>query len=245
MGTTELIILYGDPSTGKTTAFFPDEEAGIIGLPPEKLFVVNCAGPGKKFPVPDNWVEAFRHNKNVSDPKSHMYTAPTLTHARAALEGVLKGRQDINHILVDDVGIGSAKRVTGSEAKLEFDDWRKIGVELQNLINTAMIQTDRTVFVYLVFHSQGVGQDQTRTKVRTPGKLVDDYMGGVEGQVSTVLQSMTSPKLEDPDEANYFLRTRAINGTARSLRGMFPPTLPNDMAKVVEMYCKHQKIQIP
>lgn len=244
MAETIIIGCYGESGTGKTTSCFPDEEAGIKGLNPAELFVINCAGPGKKFPVPSDWIESYRHSNEISKKSSHMYVAPTLVQARDALVGVINTRPDIKYILVDDVGVGASKKVTGSTAALDYEDWRMIGVQLQNLINAASTFTNRDVFVFLMFHAERYGPMQDKTRILTPGKLVRDYMGGVEGQLSTVFEAFTVPKGDDPDSVDYYFKTQSANSTAKSLRGMFPPRIPNDMGLVVDLYCKHQKIKI-
>lgn len=239
------IVIYGPPGRGKTTGFFPVPMYGIKGLPLEQLFFINCAGTGKDLPLRGKQVVSFDHNKEVTKPEAHMFTAVNMEAAQKALSLVIKHRPDINYIVVDDLGLGASRRVLELE-KVGWEDWHPIAAKLQAVIQEAALSlsVDRTVFVFMVFHSE---ESAAGTKVQLPGNMLDKYVGGVIGQVVTALYATIIPNPEDPDGVPlYRFRT---NGTAtvqaRSLPGMFEPLIPNDAFKIVENYCDYKAIDVP
>ena len=233
-------IVYGASGTGKSTSFYPIPEFNITGVPLEKLFVINCAGAGKIAPVRGKAAAAmFEHSNQVSETGTHWFNAKLLKFAGTTLKIVLETRADIAVILVDDIGVLAGKEATSSETKMDFEDWRLLGGRIQELLNVCMnTKVTRDVYVFLTFHP-AVDNITGKTKVFIPGGMVEKYIGGVEGQFVTVFETLTRIKEDGSDELEYLFRTQANNATSKSLPGMFPALMPNDIAKVIQAYAAY------
>lgn len=125
--------VVGYPGNGKSTSIFPNEKAGITGLPPEKTIYVSCAGPAKRIQYA-NWRKVFDAEKSIKE--GGRYTAQTDPIVIANLiKYVASSRKDINYIVIDDANLVMADKVLNrynaknkSVSKMDFSDWDELSV---------------------------------------------------------------------------------------------------------------------
>lgn len=91
-----LIGIVGSSGTGKSTSFFPEPLLGIVGLDPERTFVINVSG--KPFPF-KGWRNSFLPFNGKVGNYLNSENANVIS---KAMEYVNENRPEITNIIVDD-----------------------------------------------------------------------------------------------------------------------------------------------
>ena len=125
--------VVGYPGKGKSTSIFPNEKAGIMGLPPEKTVYVSCAGPAKRIQFP-NWRNVFDAEKSIKEGGRYSAQNDPIVVA-GIIKYVATSRKDINYIVIDDANLVMADKVLNrynsknkSVSKMDFADWDELSV---------------------------------------------------------------------------------------------------------------------
>jgi len=225
-------LIVGAVGTGKTTAYFPNEQLGIRGLPPEETFIIQCAGRGKELPM-KGWETVYKADKKVKEG-GHYLSSHDAKLIKTVISYIAKSRPEIKNILIDDGDYTLGLEILSSEDKFDYEDWRKLGTTVfKNILDYTLNnpETDR-LNIFFNWHSETDNLGKVSAKVG--GKMISNY-AELEGLFSTILYTKIEFDMHS-QENKHLLVTRAQPGyPAKSLPGCFEePLIPNDMAIVLE-----------
>lgn len=221
---SELVLVIGQASSGKTTSLVEVESLGIEGLPAESTAFISCIGKG--LPV-KNWKDKYKLYKSTDDS----------IQIHNALNN-LRDRPDVKQIVIDDYQFifsnkfaadVSAGKTAGNAV---FERYNEIFTKHVGLFNAfSHMREDQIVFV--LAHSERVEVNGTvQEKMKTIGKAIDKHQSA-EGQTEIILHSVSEMDLDKPTK--FFLTQTDGLKMARSPIDMFPEMkIPNDMGKVMK-----------
>jgi hypothetical protein len=238
-------VIFGPSGGGKTTAHFGLPSLGIVGLPPEKLLVINCAGNGKKIPVRGALAKRFSGDIPFNKGGNMVKASDTDT-IRNAIKATITHRPDINYILVDDAGVAFGKRVLSPQG-MEWSDWQVLAGNIAATLTEAndMTANDREIFIIFTFHPDEADSKGGGAKIKIPGSMLNKYINSVEALFSTVLFATVHDDPETLKPVYRFLTNRAAGINAKSLPEMYDLYIPNDMHTVISKYCDYFGITMP
>jgi hypothetical protein len=230
MATTFLIV--GDSGTGKSTSLGHIEELGIEGLNPQNTAIINVMDK----PLP------FKGSKSAYGTRiseGGNYAAVHDANTIVQILEVLRGREDIKHIIIDDWQYILAQEFMDKAKKKGFDKFTEIASSGYNTINAGKTLRPDQNFICMA-HSEF--DDKSNTfKLKTIGKLLDEKVN-LAGLFTVILYTLVEVETKDGKrEVNYnFVTNKHTTSTgieipAKSPVGMFDNILiPNDLGFVVK-----------
>ena len=134
-------------------------------------------------------------------------------------------KNNLKTYVVDDAQYLMAFEQLGRAKEKGFDKYTDIGLHFTDLVQHVVLGTSPDTLVYFLQHVEVT--DDGRTKAKTVGKLIDNWLT-LEGMFSIVL-------LAETDGKEHWFTTQS-NGftTAKSPMDMFPVRIDNDL-KAVDM----------
>lgn len=256
--------VVGYPGKGKSTSIFPNEKAGIIGLPPEKTVYVSCAGPAKRIQFP-NWRNVFDAEKSIKEGGRYSSKNDPIIIA-GIIKHVATSRKDINYIVIDDANLVMADKVLNrynaknkSVSKMDFADWDELGVTTYQMFkvlddvvaNPELNRPD--LFIIYTFHL--TAKDNYETGVVKHNIAVSGQMLEKQKPLASIFDIILVANTYFDvlkNETRYVFETKPFGDTpARCPIGMFdeiteiqPNKIPNDLGLVVDAICKYDGISL-
>lgn len=254
--------VVGYPSKGKSTSIFPNEKAGIKGLPPEKTVYISCAGPAKRIQFP-NWRQVFKADKKISEG-GHYASMNNPVLIADVIKHVATNRKDINYIVIDDANLVMADKVlnrlvNSKVVKMDFADWDSLGVTTYQMfkvlddivLNPELNRPD--LFIIYTFHLTSKDNYETgavKHSISTSGQMLEKQKP-LASIFDIILVANTHFDIIK-NETKYVFETKPFGDTpARCPIGMFddipeilPNKIPNDLCLVVDAICKYDGITI-
>lgn len=132
-------------------------------------------------------------------------------------------KNNLKTYVVDDAQYLMAFEQLGRAKEKGFDKYTDIGLHFTDLVQHVVLGTSPDTLVYFLQHVEVT--DDGRTKAKTVGKLIDNWLT-LEGMFSIVL-------LAETDGKEHWFTTQS-NGftTAKSPMDMFPVRIDNDLKAV-------------
>ena len=216
---SNLIAVVGPSGSGKSTS--------LETLNPKETVLVNVAAKPLPFKGwKSKYVEGVSSGGNYaafSDAKS---ICQLITY-------VDKSRPEIKQIILDDIGYNMTFQALEKATEKGYDKFSIIAKDMFNILNTARTARE-DLSVVCIFHDEveDMGNGKRR-KIRTIGKMLDNTLT-VEGLFTVVLYSeVTINNLNKTPSYNFITQTDGQT-TAKSPRGMFNQSIPNDMNDVLK-----------
>lgn len=236
------ILIGGDVGTGKTMSLFPFEEFGIVGIPPEQSLYTTTAGHGK-HPLIPGWKKKFKSDLDIKNG-GHIYRSYDPNKINKAWKWIANNRPEIKYFILDDSDYAMGFNVLSNEDKLEFDDWRKLGVDFFNKLVLPIVTgegfSDDTTLIYL-FHTDTDAQGNI--KLKTAGNMIDKYVK-LEGIVSNLLFTTTVLNVATGQQEHKFLIRKKGSVPAKVLPGLYPKDveyIPNDIGLFLQRWIEHEE----
>lgn len=222
----DLIILFGESGTGKTTS--------LRNMNPAETFVVSCAG--KKF---IGWKKYYNEDKaktnivlNIENPMKIL----------DIMDFVDKKRKEIKYLIIDDFWYSiSLEFLTRAKEK----GWDKY-TDFANYFTLPMLKVknlrdDLTVVFILHTETETVESIRYR-RIKTLGKLVNEKIG-LEGLTNTVLESTVYKDNEGTLQYAFRVKNDGASITKTPF-GMFEDNveyIPNDLKAFFDIYNKFKE----
>lgn len=132
-------------------------------------------------------------------------------------------KNNLKTYVIDDAQYLMAFEQLGRAKEKGFDKYTDIGLHFTDLVQYVVLGTSPDTLVYFLQHVEVT--DDGRTKAKTVGKLIDNWLT-LEGMFSIVL-------LAETDGKEHWFTTQS-NGftTAKSPMDMFPVRIDNDLKAV-------------
>lgn len=256
--------VVGYPAKGKSTSIFPNEKAGIKGLPPEQTIYISCAGPAKRIQFA-NWRNVFKADKKISEGGQYASMNNPIMIADM-IKYVSVNRKEIKYIVIDDANLVMADKVLGrynnvkkSVSKMDRDDWDSLGVttyQMFKVLDEIVLSAELNrpdLFVIYTFHltsKENYDVGMIKHSISTSGQMIEKHKP-IASMFDIILVSNTHFDVIK-NETTYVFELKQFGDTpARSPIGMFddipevaPGKIPNDLGKVVDAICKFDGIII-
>lgn len=195
------VAILGESGTGKSTS--------MRNLDPSKTLLIQAIQKPLPFKT-EGWKrwDGTSGNIFVTDKATDIETLMRNTKRKTIV------LDDFQYVLANELMRRWRESGYGKFSEIGFNGW--------NIISVAATLPD-DVHVYITAHTM-TGDDGV-TKIKTPGKLLDNY--SLEGMFSIVLRTAVR-------DGNYFFATRnSGSDTVKTPMGMFTEDLiPNDIALV-------------
>lgn len=195
------VAILGESGTGKSTS--------MRNLDPSKTLLIQAIQKPLPFKT-EGWKrwDGTSGNIFVTDKALDIETLMRNTKRKTIV------LDDFQYVLANELMRRWRESGYGKFSEIGFNGW--------NIISVAATLPD-DVHVYITAHTM-TGDDGV-TKIKTPGKLLDNY--SLEGMFSIVLRTAVR-------DGNYFFATRnSGSDTVKTPMGMFTEDLiPNDLALV-------------
>lgn len=218
----ELVLVLGEPSSGKTTSLVEVPSLDIKGLPPESTAFIDCIGKG--LPI-RNWKEKYKMYKSTDDSIKIHESLNKLYSNEKVKQIVIDDFQFIfSNKFAKDIDEG---KTAGSQV---FDRYNKIFTKYVNLINACRAMRPDQI-VYVLCHSEFIEINGVKKeKMKTIGRAIDSHQSP-EGQTEIILHAVSEMDIDKP--AKYFLTQTDGIKMARSPVEMFPEMkMKNDMGEI-------------
>jgi len=135
----------------------------------------------------------------------------------------------IKTMIIDDSQYLMAYEYIARSRETGYEKYSHIGANFMNVLSTAQSLREDMVVVFL--HHTEV--DDKRLKMKTVGKLLDNYVS-IEGLFETVLLAECR---RNNGRTEYFFSTQTDGAsTAKSPEGMFKDEEPNDLQLILNKY---------
>lgn len=132
-------------------------------------------------------------------------------------------KNNLKTYVVDDAQYLMAFEQLGRAKEKGFDKYTDIGLHFTDLVQHVVLGTSPDTLVYFLQHVEVT--DDGRTKAKTVGKLIDNWLT-LEGMFSIVL-------LAETDGKEHWFTTQSDGfTTAKSPMDMFPVRIDNDLKAV-------------
>lgn len=191
-----------------------------MGIP---VLIMGESGSGKTYSVKNfdpNEVGIFLVEKSRMPFKKQFNTIKD-----AKYENILKSllKAKLKSYVIDDSQYLMVNEFFDRAKETGYQKYTDIGLNFRNLISTINHYLPEDVIVYFLHHTET--SDAGKTKAKTVGKLLDNYLT-IEGCFNIVLMC-TAEGTE-----HRFITQSDGNSTAKSPEDMFELKMPNDLKAV-------------
>lgn len=218
-----LILIAGDTGTGKTTS--------LENLDPEVTFMINCAN--KPLPFVGSSAK-YKVGKNLY-----------FSHVSKDIVGVMEAvdkQPHIKHLIIDDSNYVMTEFFFEKAQEKGYEKFTDLAKHFQSILSKAK-KLRENLDVIVVMHTEPVVSNGIliAQKVKTVGKLVDDQYNPL-AVVTIALFTHVSYSKEGTPVYEFITQRCKKDGVeipAKSPRGMFPLTIPNDLKEVLALSRKY------
>jgi len=222
------IAIVGKSGTGKTTSISNVPELEIEGLNPKETVIINVAG--KDLPI-RGWKKLY--TGKLKEGGNYLETSDSAIIADA-ISFINENRKDIKNIILDDGQYTMAFEFMSRAKESGYGKFADIGVNTGKIVKAAK-NTRQDLKVFFMWHPDE--DKETGFKMKTVGKMVDDYLS-LEGLFTVILY--TSVTKADNKMKYNFVTNNDGKYPAKSPVGMFSDLyIPNDLGKVVKAIDKY------
>lgn len=221
------IAIAGKSGTGKSTSFGQFPHLNIKGLNPKETAIINVAGKDLPF---QGWKKNYnKENRNyieTSDVDKIVLGIDTFDKNPV-----------IKNVVIDDAQYIMAFEFMSRAKETGYGKFADLGVNLGKVV-TAAKNTRRDLKVYFLWHPEE--DKETGFKLKTVGKMVDDYLT-LEGLFTVVLYTNVT-KSSDGKILYQFVTNYDGKYPAKSPIGMFKELyIQNDLGFVSESIDKYNE----
>lgn len=213
----KVLAIVGKTGTGKTSS--------LSGLNPQETFIMKAANK----PLPFRGSE-----KNYSKENKNLFYAQNYEDVLNILPKV-SAMSNIKHLILDDVGHIMINEFFARSRESGYAKYSDIGLHMQQIILQATQQRD-DLKIALIFHEEFTDEVQgiVEKKVKTVGKLLDNYYDPLESVAIALFTSLEYSKEKGGRPEFSFITNRCIVNNieipAKSPLGMFEDLkIPNDL----------------
>jgi hypothetical protein len=234
------ILLIGASGTGKSTSLFPNKDLNIIGLDPKETFIINTSK--KELPF-KGWKSKYKtfdkDNKDgnilFSDDSKVIYQC---------MKFVNDNRPEIKNLIIEDTNLSSSKTFFGRAGEGGFQMWNDIGQDLGNIIlmKDKLREDLNTIYI---FHTQDQenAMGKVETKVKTLGKLVDNYID-IPSKFTVVLHAVNDFNPITNKNERWFYNNDYPGSPCKSPFGMFEENKTiNDLGLVLNKIKEYEECE--
>jgi|TARA_R110000744_G_scaffold147197_1_gene260140 hypothetical protein len=230
MSTTYLIV--GESGTGKSTSIGKVDQLGLIGLNPKETAIINVMG--KPMPFRGSRVD---YGAMISEGGNYASVSDAKTIIK--IIAVLKERQDIKNVIIDDWQYILAQEFMDKALKKGYDKFNEIAKNGFETINAGKTLRPDQNFICMA-HSD-FDEKAGTYKLKTIGKMLDDKVN-LAGLFTVVLYTHVEAARKDGETlvsynfvTNKYINNSGIEIPAKSPIGMFNEILiPNDLGLVIQ-----------
>lgn len=221
-----LIAVVGPSGSGKSTS--------LETLNPKETVLINVAAKPLPFKGwKSNYTPLTQTGGNYASFSDSKSICATITH-------ISEKRPEIKTVVLDDVGYNMTFQALEKATDKGYDKFSIIAKDMFTILNTARTSRE-DLNVVCIFHDEveDLGNGKRR-KIRTIGKMLDNTLT-VEGLFTVVLFSDVSINNLNKTASYNFITQTDGNTTAKSPRGMFTQSIPNDMNEVLKAVNEYYK----
>lgn len=216
------VAVVGKSGTGKSTSIGNFPELGIIGLDPSQTVIINVAGKDLPF---KGWKKNYFGK--ISEGGNYLETSDSDAISKA-IGYISKERPDIKNIVIDDGQYTMAFEFMARAKDPGYGKFADIGVNMGKIVNAAK-NTRTDLKVFFLWHPEE--DKETGYKMKTVGKMVDDYLT-LEGLFTVILYTKVT-KGADNKITYEFVTNNDGKHPAKSPLGMFESLyIKNDLGAV-------------
>jgi len=219
------IAIVGKSGTGKSTSYGQFPTLGIEGLSPKETVIINVSGKDLPF---RGWKKLY--SGKISE-KGNYFESADANQISKAIAYISNSRPEIKNIVIDDAQYIMAFEFMRRAKEMGYNKFADIGVNMGKIVEAAR-NTRKDLKVYFLWHPE---QDrETSYKMKTVGKMVDDYLT-LEGLFTVVLYSKVTKGMDNKVEYQ-FVTNHDGEFPAKSPIGMFEEIhIPNDLGVVSKL----------
>jgi hypothetical protein len=213
--------IVGQSGTGKTTSMTNIPEMDIEGLNPKETVVINVAGKDLPF---RGWKKVYKGKLTEGGNYVETSNADLIV---KSINYIKENRKDIKNIVIDDSQYIMAFEFMSRAKENGYGKFADIGVNMGRIVNAAK-DAGSDIKVYFMWHPEK--DTETTLKMKTVGKMVDDYLT-LEGLFTVILYTKVTKV--DNKMVYQFVTNNDGYYPAKSPIGMFKDMyVSNDLGKV-------------
>lgn len=215
------ILIIGDSGSGKSTS--------LRTLNPETTFLVNTIGKTLPF---KGWTKKYRLYDKATK-KGNMIKTHNAMEIIAGLQYISDTMPHVKTIIVDDSQYVMSYEYMERAKETGFQKFTEIADNMFRIFKKPDELRDDLTVVFLGHTEEVSSNGQTKTKIKTIGKMLDEKIT-VEGMFTIVLLAYS---YKDSDKSMKYVFVTQSNGTntCKSPMDMFKETLiPNDLKMVLD-----------
>ena len=211
----QLIYLIGFPALGKSTS--------LRNLPPENTYIFNVEG--KHLPMP--LAAGLKKDTKGDGSEGNIQRVNDYTKISKALRE-LKKREEIKFVIIDD---GTYLMTAEFMSKINvkgYDKFNQMAGNMWDLLHKLKDRLRPDQKAIFIGHMETDPEEGTKMNMKTTGKLTREKLD-TEGLTSTILVPAVDRERNE-DKSSYFFYTQSDGVVpARSLMGMYPYKVKNDL----------------
>ena len=216
---SELIGIVGSSGEGKSTS--------IETLDPKETFIINVIGKPLPF---KGWKSKYITADPTKDTGNYVETDKSAEIVKI-MDYINTKRPEIKNIILEDLQYVMSTEAMNRALEKGYDKWTEMAKHMWDIVNKARTLRS-SIRVFCMWHDETVSENYVpKRKIKTLGAMLDRQIT-LEGLFTIILftRVTTDPKTK---ENKYEFVTQTEDGTtAKSPKGMFDRTIPNDLAFV-------------
>jgi hypothetical protein len=206
-----LILIEGDPGTGKSTS--------IKTLNPDETVIIR---PNTKdLPFAGS-------RKMYNEEKKNLFTVNSLLEVKKYIEAINKGKR-VKNIVVDDFSHLLGQRVLKDIDIPGFKKWTQLAVEAVQALFGVEKDLREDLYIYFMVHTTDyINEDgEKKTIMQTPGKLLDNLVK-IPSYFTYILHTDVK-KIDGKFEYRFLTNQDGSGKEAKTPEGCFDLYIPNDL----------------
>jgi hypothetical protein len=226
------VLCLAPSGFGKTTGIGAIPEYGLLGLPPEKTYVISVTskplpfrGSARMYPV--TTVKNLKGGKRVITNRADEIAS--------VLEQLLPS--PFQHIVLDDTNYIMQDHYMDNALKTGWDTPKKIGFDMNKIFKAMEKYQTPEKNIFVLAHGEDVAKPDGRiyVKMKTTGKMVDEYVTP-EGKFEITLIGKSFFDSNQKKVIKQYVTNEDENySSAKSPIGMFEELyIPNDLGLVAQ-----------
>ena len=224
-------LILAKSGFGKSTSIGEIPELGIEGLNPSETYLISCVNKPLPF---RNAASKFKITTLDKMNQGNRIIVSTAEEAAAAIEMLIPS--PFRNIVLDDMNYISQDYYMKNALKGGWDTPKKIGYGM-GLIFDAINKVPENKNMICLAHFEEYKDkngDSISYRYKSTGNMVDAYITP-EGKFEVVLYGKATYNEKEKKSVREFVTNDDGVYPAKSPVGMFPPYIPNDLGKVVNL----------
>ena len=224
-------LILAKSGFGKSTSIGEIPELGIEGLNPSETYLISCVNKPLPF---RNAASKFKITTLDKMSQGNRIIVSTAEEVAAAIEMLIPS--PFRNIVLDDMNYISQDYYMKNALKGGWDTPKKIGYGM-GLIFDAINKVPENKNMICLAHFEEYKDkngDSISYRYKSTGNMVDAYITP-EGKFEVVLYGKATYDEKEKKSIREFVTNDDGIYPAKSPVGMFPPYIPNDLGKVVNL----------